>query len=151
MYFYNHFQSPNLGSFDKGDFRQKATQILCNIRLFPMLSWIPNEQVHLWKIRQHFVNMLRHCPQSFLKSKPSIGKGFSIQKATPFQCNIRLFPMLSWIPNDQVHLFKTSQQLVGMPRHCPKSFWSLKLDFDNDFPAKTPKLYSTTTTVETGH
>ena len=36
-----------------------------------------------------------------------------------------------------------------MPRHCPKSFWSLKLDFDNDFPAKTPKLYSTTTTMET--
>ena len=36
-----------------------------------------------------------------------------------------------------------------MPRHCLKSFWSLKLDFDNEFPAKTPKLYSTTTTVET--
>ena len=36
-----------------------------------------------------------------------------------------------------------------MPRHCLKSFWSLKFDFDNDFPAKTPKLYSTTTTVET--
>ena len=36
-----------------------------------------------------------------------------------------------------------------MPRHCLNSFWSLKLDFDNDFPAKTPKLYSTTTTVET--
>ena len=104
-----------------------------------MLSWIPNEQVHLWKIRQHFVKILRYCLQSFSKSKPSIGKGFSIQKATPFQCNIRLFPMLSWIPNDQVHLFKTSQQLVGMPRHCPKSFWSLKLDFGNNFPAKTPK------------
>ena len=36
-----------------------------------------------------------------------------------------------------------------MPRHCLKSFWSLKLDFDNDFPDKTPKLYSTTTTVDT--
>ena len=36
-----------------------------------------------------------------------------------------------------------------MPRHCLNSFWSLKLDFDNDFPDKTPKLYSTTTTVET--
>ena len=36
-----------------------------------------------------------------------------------------------------------------MPRHCLNSFWSLKLDFDNDFPDKTPKLYSTTTTVDT--
>ena len=36
-----------------------------------------------------------------------------------------------------------------MPRHCLNSFWSLKLDFDNDFPDKSPKLYSTTTTVET--
>ena len=36
-----------------------------------------------------------------------------------------------------------------MPRHYLNLFWSLKLDFDNEFPAKTPKLYSTTTTVET--
>ena len=76
------------------------------------------------------------------KSKPSIGRGVFRQKATPFLCNFGLFPMPPGAPNDQVHLLNTSQYLVGVPRYCLKSFWSLKVDFGNDFQAKTPKLYS---------
>ena len=142
MYFYNHFQSPNLGSIDKGVFRQKATQISCNIRLFPMLSWIPNEQVHLWKIRQHFVKILRYCLQSFSKSKPSIGKGFSIQKATSFQCNIRLFPILSWIPNDQVHLWKIRQHFERCSGIVYSHFQSPNLALVRGFPYKKQLHFS---------